>query len=244
MRPMPGKSSHVIVKSHQHRKRQMALALLLVAALLAMWLSYEYGRRQAGFDSMAAARQRDALRQTIEDLEAQNQALSSRIAILQQASEVDRHAYEEVEQTLRTLQDEILEMREEVTFYRGIVGPADVNSGLQVQSFMARQNDQDNGYHFRLIMVQYGRQTRAVRGIVRVSLSGIQDGVQRRLGLNELGDPGRAQLKFRFRYFQELNGDIVLPEGFVPIQVILNIIPQGKGAKPSEKTFNWSDVIS
>ncbi|HFD92507.1 MAG TPA: hypothetical protein ENJ22_04395 [Gammaproteobacteria bacterium] len=241
---MPHKSSHVIVKSHQHRKRQIALALLLVAALLAMWLSYEYGRRQAGYDSMAAARQQEGLRQTIQALEEKNQALGSQIAILQQASEVDRHAYKEVEQTLKTLQDEILEMREEVKFYRGIVGPADVNSGLQIQSFMARENDQDNGYHFRLIMVQYGRQTRAVRGNVRITLVGIQDGAQKSLLLKELGDPRRTQLKFRFKYFQELNGDIVLPEGFVPIQVVLNIVPQGKGAKPSEKTFNWSDVIS
>lgn len=241
---MPHKSSHVIVKSHQHRKRQIALALLLVTALLAIWLAYEYGRKQAGFDSMAAAREQEALQRAIQTLEGKNEALSTRIAVLQQASEVDRHAYSEVEQTLKTLQDEILEMREEVKFYRGIVGPADVNSGLQVQSFMVRQNDQENGYHFRLIMVQYGRQTRAMRGVVRMTLVGIQEGVQKSLILSELGDQKRTQMKFRFKYFQELNGDIVLPEGFVPIQVVLNIVPQGKGAKSSEKTFNWSDAIS
>ncbi len=238
------KPSHVIVRSHQHRKRQIALALLLVTVLLAVWLAYEYGRKQAGFDSMAAARQQEALQQTIQALEEQNTELSGQIAILQQAGEVDRHAYKEVEQTLKTLQDEILEMREEVKFYRGIVGPADINSGLQVKSFMARQNDQENSYHFRLIMVQYGRQTRAVRGVVRMTMIGIQEGAQKSLALNDVDDRKRAQLKFRFKYFQELNGDIIMPEGFVPIQVVLKIIPQGKGAKSSEKTFNWSDVIS
>ena len=74
---------------------------------------------------------------------------------------------------------------------------------------------------------------------------GIQDGVQRSLALTDIDDRNRAQLKFGFKYFLELNGRIVIPDGFVPIQVVLKIIPQGKGAKKStEKIFNWSDVIS
>jgi len=241
---MPHKSSHVIVKSHQNRKKQVALALLLVSALLAVWLIYEYGRKQAGFDSMTAAGEQEKLAEIIQILEKKNAELSAQNAIIQQASEVDRHAYTEVDKTLKTLQDEILEMKEEVKFYRGIVGPADVTSGLQIQSFMARQNDQANAYQFRLIMVQYGRQTRSVRGIVRMTMVGIQDGVQKSLVLSDVDDQNRAQLKFRFKYFLELNGNIVMPDGFVPLQIVLKIVPQGKGAKSTEKIFNWSDVIS
>ena len=53
-------------------------------------------------------------------------------------------------------------------------------------------------------------------------------------------NPPVKQLKFRFRYFQELAGTITLPEGFEAERVILSIKPGGKGkSEPVKKTFDW-----
>ena len=55
---------------------------------------------------------------------------------------------------------------------------------------------------------------------------------------------GPNDTKFRFKYFQELQGEIVLPEGFVPLRITLNIDPVDKSQKPIEQTFSWSEVIT
>ena len=60
------------------------------------------------------------------------------------------------------------------------------------------------------------------------------------LALAGITNPAVKQLKFRFRYFQELAGTITLPEGFAPEKVIIEVKPQGKGDLPSVKqTFDW-----
>ena len=238
------KSSHVIVKSHHPRKRRLALLLVVVVIAAAGWGLYEYGRARGGYDRLAAADERDRLQAVIADLTARNKALSARIAILEQASEIDRHAYAEVDQTLKTLQDELLELREEVAFYRGIVGPADISKGLQIQSFMVKRNGQSNSYHYRLIMTQYGKNTRPVQGVAKMRVTGVLEGQQASFELKEIDSRRRPYMKFRFKYFQELKGDMELPEDFVPLRVILKTIPKGKGAKAAERAFNWAEVIS
>ena len=35
------------------------------------------------------------------------------------------------------------------------------------------------------------------------------------------------ELPFRFKYFQEIAGDVVLPAGFVPRRVIVEVEPRG-----------------
>ncbi|MFQ5488074.1 MAG: DUF6776 family protein [Gammaproteobacteria bacterium] len=238
------KSSHVIVKSHHPRKRQVLLAISLLVVVLAGWSLYEYGRIRGGYDSTEASKERDGLLEVIAGLEGRNSELSAQLAILQQASEVDHHAYAEVDQTLKALQDELLELREEVAFYRGIVGPADISKGLQIQSFMVKHNGQFNGYRYRLILTQYGKHSRPVQGVAKMTVLGVLEGRKKQFSLKELDTRQQPYMKFRFKYFQELNGDMELPEGFVPLRVILKTIPQGKGARSTEKTFNWAEVIS
>lgn len=238
------KSSHVIIRTHHPRKRRVQLVLLLLVLAAAGWGLYEYGRARGGFDRLEAARERDRLEEVIAGLEAQNRSLRARIAILEQASEVDRHAYAEVDQTLKALQDELLELREEVAFYRGIVGPADISKGLQIQNFMVKRNGRSNSYRYRLIMTQYGKNTRPVQGVAKMTVTGVLDGREASFDLKEIDSRQRPYMKFRFKYFQELKGDMELPEGFVPLQVILKTIPRGKGATATERAFNWAEVIS
>jgi len=199
---------------------------------------------RAGFDSRMAQRQQDLLAEKIRKMQDENEALRARNAILQQASAVDRHAYDNVDQTIRALQGELLEIRKEVAFYRGIVGAADTSKGLRIQSFMVRSSDSARRYHFRLILTQYGRHLRAVHGFATMTVAGVQDGKKKQLRLSLLGSRSSQRVKFRFKYFQELQGDFELPEGFLPLRIILKSIPQGKKAVPAEKVYSWSDVIA
>ena len=56
-----------------------------------------------------------------------------------------------------------------------------------------------------------------------------------------MGEPGAEDrdLRFAFRYFQILEREILLPEGFVPERVDLHLVPAGKGRDELDVSFPW-----
>ena len=73
---------------------------------------------------------------------------------------------------------------------------------------------------------------------------GVKNGVQVQLSLKEVSGGALDKLKLRFKYFQNNEGEIVFPEGFLPSRVLVEVVPSGKGATRLKKTFDWSDIVS
>lgn len=240
---MNRKSSHVIVKTHHPIMMRLMIALLIAATVAAGWWLFEYGRDRAGFDSTLAEQERELLRARIRDLEQQNEQLSSQNSILVQASEIDRQAYGQVDSTLGELQSEVLELKQEIDFYRGIVSPSGVR-GLRVQGFSLIANGQPDHYRYTLILSQFVKDQRFVKGVVRLAFIGMRDGEQQTLSLSDVAQPVKSGIQFRFKYFQELQGDIQLPTGFEPLRVEVQAIPNGKHLKAINETYSWIDLVS
>jgi len=48
----------------------------------------------------------------------------------------------------------------------------------------------------------------------------------------------------KFKYFQTIEGDMVLPQGFVPSSVLVDLKPSGSDKNSITKTFNWMEIAS
>jgi len=216
---------------------------IAVGFITASWGMYEYGRYKGGFDLLEAQSQQDAMADKIELLNSDNEEMRRVNAVLEKAREVDRLAYDDVDRSLEELQREVVELGEEVAFYRGIVHAGENPRGLQIQSFQLRRNGESNLYSYRLILTQYMKNNRVLSGAAEMMVNGVQDLVRKELTLDQLAADSKTRLNFRFKYFQELAGEIELPEGFTPIKVTLRALPEAKGGKPVERSFNWSELI-
>jgi hypothetical protein len=218
------------------------LVALAVALVAFGWLLYEYGRNVAGYSMVEAHQRQAALAGQVAELEAEKGRLQAQVAVLEQAAEIDRRAYEEVDRTLADLQNEMLEMRQEVAFYRGIVNSEDVAPGLRIQSFKLRQADAAQ-FQYRLVLTQLASTKARIQGKAEIALSGLRNGAETDLPAVELlSEAGTADLRFSFRNFQELRGVLNLPAGFIPLRVHLRAVPKDGGVV--ERTFSWTDVAS
>lgn len=240
---MRRKSTHVIVRSHHPRLRQFAFGALAVAILAIGWLLFEYGRMSAGYSLVAAKQREYALAQRISGLEDENGRLKSQTALLERTVTIDRHAYEEVDRSLTDLQNEVLELRQEVAFYRGIVHSEDAAPGLRIQSFKLRQDDQVQ-YHYRLVLTQLATTNTRIQGDAEIVLGGVLNGDPVELAQRDILDKEGQDLRFSFRNFQELRGSLRLPEGFVPQRVILRAGPRGSKGSGVERILSWAEVVS
>lgn len=47
------------------------------------------------------------------------------------------------------------------------------------------------------------------------------------------------EIKLQFKYFQNLEGELVLPSNFQPEEIQILAVSEGKNSKTVEKTFPW-----
>ncbi len=240
---MRRKSTHVIVRSHHPRLRRFVIGALAIATLAIGWLLFEYGRMAAGYSLVEAMQREHVLGQRISGLEGENGRLKSQIALFERTAGIDRRAYEEVDRSLTDLQNEVLELRQEVAFYRGIVHSEDATPGLRIQSFKLRQ-DEPTQYQYRLVLTQLATTNIRVQGEAEIALSGMLNGDPVELAQRDILDQQGQDLRFDFRNFQELRGSLRLPEGFVPQRVMLKAAPKGGKGAGAERTLSWTDVVS
>lgn len=213
---------------------------IALAVLVSAYLIFEFGRIQADYNIVDAAVDRRAYENRIEELEDEILALNEQVALLETHRDIDREAYRQVEANLGKLQRKIQEQRDAIAFYRGIVSPADGGRGLRVQELKLRKGNEEGQYFVRLVLVQALQHDRSVKGDVEFSLEGDQDGELMTYTLEQLvpADEDSAW-PFSFRYFQDFDRQLILPEGFQPEKVHIEVRSRTKSVASVTQSFLW-----
>jgi cell division protein FtsB len=205
--------------------RWVQRAIVMVALVFSAYLAFEFGRIQAKFNIVDAVSEQQALQSEVKGLENRIVALKQEIALLETHRDIDHEAYQVVEANLGELQKKIQEQRDAIAFYRGIVSPADGGRGLRVQDLKLTKGKDERQYHVRLVLVQVMHHDRSVRGEVDFSIEGAQDGVAVTYALEQLlPADADSNWPFSFRYFQDFDRELVLPAGFTPERVNIEVI--------------------
>ena len=213
----------------------------MLLALVVAYLVFEYGRISAGYNTIDAADERAALEAEIAVRDARIADLEQEVALLETHREIDREAYREVENSLLDLQAKIQEQRDAIAFYRGIVSPADGRPGLRVQDFRLTRGAEERQFNLRLVLVQAMKHDRTVSGDVTLSIEGSEDGNAKTYALTELlPADANTDWPFSFRYFQDFDRQIVLPDGFTPELVRVEVRSRTRSIASIEETFAWA----
>jgi hypothetical protein len=226
----------LVVKHHRPVRSWLTLGIALVVAVVLILLAFGYGESRAGYDRLAAM----ALQTRYADLQQKNAQLQEQIVALQREREVDQAAHQRVQQSLETEQSMLLNLQEEVAFYKGIVSPASGEEGLRVQSLKFTSGGAPRLYHYHLVLVQVRTKELKVSGNVDIKIYGAQQGKPVILDARELAPKDRPPLNFAFQYFQNLEGDAIFPGGFVPGRVEVTVLENGRG--PVQQNFTWQSV--
>jgi hypothetical protein len=239
---MFNRSHRLVVKHHDPRWYWLGIVVLLLLVIIGGWSLFDYGRGRAGHDFEGLQQQVEELRQQVKALLAHNKQLSEQKAILERRHQVDQQANSEVKKSLGGLQDEILELKKEVAFYRSIVSPSESSKGLRIQTFNLASSGNSYTYRYKLVLTQVMKKNRGfTSGQIDIQIEGIQDGKASVLSLADLTDGEASRLKFKFKYFQDFQADVRLPDGFEPLRVKLQV--SGKNIKIN-KLYAWSDILS
>lgn len=217
--------------------RGLVLALILISG----YLIFEFGRITAGYDIIDAAKDRTAYESQIAARDQEIEGLKQEVALLETHREIDRAAYKEVEGSLMSLQAKIQEQRDAIAFYRGIVSPTDGKSGLRVQDLKVTRGSKEREFNLRLVLVQAMQHHRKVSGDVNLTVQGSQDGVDTVYSLEQLIPPDADRgWAFSFRYFQDFDRRLVLPDGFTPERIRVEVRSKTRSIESIDESFVWA----
>ncbi len=233
----------VRIKPHRPVRSILGVVSLMVVVTGAVYLQQQHAARALKVELESVTDARRQLQHENRILSGDNAELRRRLTVLTRAQQVERIAYEHINERLRTLQDTVHSLKEEVAFYRGIFAP-DREKGIQIQDLVVDSDGSERGYRFQVVLTRGTKNDKVAAGSVSLSVSGEHEGTPRRLAFRDLPAPRSDALEFSFRYFQRLQGHMTLPAGFVPRRVHVRIDTRDEKSTSLERHFDWPALAS
>ena len=233
-------SRSVVVQDdpRQRRRRSVFLVLGMVLLFIAGVLLGSWGTLRLGMESAWENRR---LRQTVVDQAAAMDALHQRYSDSTTRGEVDTAALELVRVELAQQRETIAELEKGIQFYRGLMAPGELVDGLSVHSVDFTPGNEDQRYQFRVLVQQSSRKHDLLTGVLTVQLHGTVAGEPMSYDLSDLSEQiPNAEIRLRFKYFQAIDGEIVLPRGFVPLTVSTRTESNRPRRASVDQEFPWS----
>lgn len=166
-------------------------------------------------------------------------ALKMRIVVLERSEQVAKAALAELQTTLRDREEEIAGVRADLAFYGRLVGGAK-REGLAVHALTLKPVPDSRAWNFSATLTQNFKRGPETRGKLTLSVSGIRNGALEILEWKDLGQQSdNAGIDYAFKYFEQIEGTILLPEGFEPNRVRASA--GGDGGR-GEQEFSWNDA--
>jgi hypothetical protein len=211
----------LVVRSHMPRRRAVlvALAVLILGVLYA---AFEFGRYEAGFRVVDSVRGALSASARIRGLEAENEKQRSQLEAAEVARRVDREGYKQVERSLGDMQSQIARLNQDLSFYRGLVQP-DSLIHVKVQQMQIIPEAAGGQYRLKFVLMQTGKPDNVVAGSAAITIDGLRQGKPLSLSFAQVTPNRRVSLAYSFRYFQDYDEPIQLPQGFEPTRVGVEI---------------------
>jgi len=178
-------------------------------------------------------------RRELRTLRNEHETLQQELVNIRMGGDVDRQSVELLRKELRDQQQELVDLRDQNALYKGMITPAELERGLVIRSWQLFASSEPRRYNFRLTIQQLTNKPALLKGIVNITLLGTKDAVPAKLQMKELLGKERVEiLKFSFKFYQNLEGSFVLPEGFEPQEWIISAGSR-KPRQETDKRFPW-----
>ncbi len=230
---------HLVIRTHNPWQSVRMFLYVIILFVLTGAGGYFFGV----FDSVERIRdlsaESDRLSEALSVSEEKTVQLTQRVGMLQKGNEVDREAAQGVRQTIKELKAQITTLEEEVSFYKGIMVPTQKDKGLRVNKVSVNALG-DRRYRYSVTISQVADNSTYIQGVAAINVVGMRAGNKVILPLRDLdSNINSLGVKFRFRYFQEIAGEILIPKDFIAKQLQVVLQSGGRKAQRVEETAIW-----
>lgn len=218
--------------------RKVLVAVFIAAIAFGLWGAWRVlmpGSGDVRARLSASERERTSLREQLEQAQQQ-------VATLGRSDQISRDANRDLQGTLAERDEEIAALRADVDFYERFVGSTAQRRGLTVHELKLQPRG-DNVWHFTATLTQNLNRGVVNNGELSLAVEGTLGGRLQRLDWPSLRQQADAEgIGYSFRYFQQVEGDLVLPKDMRPVRIHARLVPEG--GRMVEQSFPWEQATS
>jgi len=237
------KQARMVVQPYRPWRKFFLTLLVIVVVAGAGAGGYFYADFYSLRDQFTAQTDNQQRSQEFAQLAQENADLRRQLALLDRSTVMDKRVNEEIQHTIASLRERNAQLEQDVIFYRNVMDDDGERSGLIIGQLDVEKTIAPNRFRYKLVVGQQdsGNDT-YLNGHVNVNLVGTRNGEEVAIPLNEVSDSeDQTDIKLRFKYFQNIEGELEIPEGFNPDHI--NIAAQSTAPTESSINRNFSWVV-
>jgi hypothetical protein len=234
------KQEKMVVVPYRPRQRLFfAVALLGVSA--AALGGFAYGYYQTMLVQQIEQADWQELVSELDGLKVENSELHRQVAIFDRSRVMDQRANEEVLSTISGLRDRVAQLEQDIVYYRQAVSEEVEDTGLIISQLDIDATTRPEIYRYKLVVRQQDADGDTyLIGHVNVNLVGRQDEALVIVPLRDISEEqDQLDIRLRFKYFQNIEGELTLPEGFIPERVQIAAVETAPMEKNFDQDFSW-----
>lgn len=210
------------------------LALWVASLIVAAVLAYAYGKSATPRTSVSG--------KTVEALRTDNARLKQQLAIAQRSLQVANVASRKLTDTLAERDEQINGLRADLSLYARLAGGSSRQDGLQLQGVYLHRVARSRAWNITLTLTRNARRRDIVHGRATVDIDGVRAGSLARLHWSDIAAPEQKEgMPFKFKYFQQLHGTLMLPADFTPNRLRIHLDP--RGSKNITQSMSWNSAL-
>ena len=235
------KHEKMVVVPYRPGRRFVLVVLLVLGVAVSAVGGFMFGYSNTLRSQQSEQTTQQELNELLIGAETENSELRRQVAILDRSSVMDQLAGEEVQETIIGLRDRVSQLEEDIVYYRQVVSAETEDTGLIISQLDIDVTRESNRYRYKLVLRQQDADGDTfLTGHVNINLVGSQGEEKQILSLRDLSaEQDQLDIRLRFKYFQNIEGELVLPENFVPDRLQVAAVSVGPVEKSINQNFSW-----
>jgi len=213
-------------------------AIVLCTAALAFWGGYRLAGGRPSPEALQAI-------QALQTLQGERDGLAEALAeankqgiLCERTREIDRERDLVAQAELKAAQDERLALAREVSSLKRVIREGG-KGVVAVQDLRLASTEAKREFSYSFTLTQLVEEFGPSKGGIEIKLTGKQGSKDETLALKQLKGSKPSKLTMDFEHFQNLEGRLVLPQGFEPHTLVVEVNPKGEKLVGSVETFPW-----
>lgn len=241
--------THLEIKAATESLWQSRLMPALVFVLCITTIaSFFLGKYSAQVQWQSASQSLNVLEEDYSALLLENtslkESLEFELAKSNRDLQIKRKAYEEIAQTLASTSKEVTNLKENVRFYESIIEGDENKQGLQIKTVSLYEDGTAGHYRYKVIIVNGNFGKKKSKGKLTIELEGMQGQGSELTTIKIPSDKSATGIALSFKYFQRIDGVMIVPDGFIPKRMHVTAWLTGGKADKTEKWYNWSILLN